>query len=78
MQTIPTMRAPLARLSGDPAAREYPATRWMVYWVVGSLVTIYLWTAKALRDSVGNRIWSGVSWQSWHPSLSGASRRRGT
>jgi hypothetical protein len=42
-------------LSPDPVAQKYAtALGWVLYWVVGGLVIVYLWTSTALRDNVAS------------------------
>lgn len=69
METTPTTRG----MGGPP--ERYPATRqsaaalhWMLDLAVGCLVTTYLWTHGALRDTVGSLEW-GSRFVPWWPLL---------
>jgi hypothetical protein len=53
MAMTPTTRARARLLERHPGTRRYAATtRWVLYLVVSCLVTISLWTAAVLSDSV--------------------------
>jgi hypothetical protein len=54
MATMLTTRVRDGRLERHAAIRQYAGGQpWMLYLVVGCLVTISLWTPGTLRDTVG-------------------------
>jgi hypothetical protein len=47
------------------ARKHAGAPHWILYLVVGGLVTIYFWTPAVLRDTVGSLEWSLLAVLGW-------------